>query len=187
MTAAATICRGWQAIGEAHVRRDEQCRRRFTLRPHARRTRGYLVKGVEQEDIARAIRSVAAGEAIFGPGDARRVLAYLHHPPARPDLALPGAFPTGETRCSTCSRLASTTPRSLTRLGIATKTVANNAVGDLREAAGGRSRRGYRARTGRRARSRLTADRRTSGPTRFAVYAQGWPDLRSGSRRGHPA
>ena len=30
--------------------------------------RGYLVKGVEQEDIARAIRSVAAGEAIFGPG-----------------------------------------------------------------------------------------------------------------------
>ena len=37
--------------------------------------RGYLVKGVEQEDIARAISSVAAGEAIFGPGVAQRVLA----------------------------------------------------------------------------------------------------------------
>ena len=35
---------------------------------------GYLVKGVEQDDIARAIRSVAAGEAIFGQGVAQRVL-----------------------------------------------------------------------------------------------------------------
>ena len=45
--------------------------------------RGYLVKGVEQDDIARAIRSVAAGEAIFGPGVAQRVLASLQAPPAR--------------------------------------------------------------------------------------------------------
>ena len=38
---------------------------------------GYLVKGVEQDDIARAIRSVAAGEAIFGQGVAQRVLNSL--------------------------------------------------------------------------------------------------------------
>ena len=42
--------------------------------------RGYLVKGAEQDDIARAIRSVAAGEAIFGPGVAQRVLGFLTTP-----------------------------------------------------------------------------------------------------------
>ena len=42
--------------------------------------RGYLVKGVEQDDIARAIRSVAAGEAIFGPGVAQRVLGITPGP-----------------------------------------------------------------------------------------------------------
>ena len=46
--------------------------------------RGYLVKGAEQEEIARAIRAVAAGEAIFGPGVARRVLTFFA---ARLDLA----------------------------------------------------------------------------------------------------
>ena len=30
--------------------------------------RGYVVKGAEQDEIARAIRAVAAGEAIFSPG-----------------------------------------------------------------------------------------------------------------------
>ena len=29
--------------------------------------RGYLLKGAEQEEILRAIRAIAAGEAIFGP------------------------------------------------------------------------------------------------------------------------
>jgi DNA-binding NarL/FixJ family response regulator len=43
--------------------------------------RGYLVKGAEQEEIARAIRAVAAGEAIFGPGVARRVLTFFSAPP----------------------------------------------------------------------------------------------------------
>lgn len=42
--------------------------------------RAYLVKGIEQEDIARAIRSVAAGEAIFGPGVAQRVRGFLTAP-----------------------------------------------------------------------------------------------------------
>ena len=30
--------------------------------------RGYVLKGAEQQEIARAIMAVAAGEAIFGPG-----------------------------------------------------------------------------------------------------------------------
>jgi DNA-binding NarL/FixJ family response regulator len=43
--------------------------------------RGYVVKGAEQEEIGRAIRAVASGEAIFGPGVAERVLRYFAAPP----------------------------------------------------------------------------------------------------------
>ena len=39
--------------------------------------RGYLLKGAEQEEIDRALRAVVAGEAIFGPGIASRVLAHF--------------------------------------------------------------------------------------------------------------
>jgi DNA-binding NarL/FixJ family response regulator len=43
--------------------------------------RAYLLKGAEQEDIERAVRGVAAGEAVFGPGVAQRVLTQLTAPP----------------------------------------------------------------------------------------------------------
>lgn len=39
--------------------------------------RGYLLKGASQEEIARAIRAVAGGEAIFGPAIAQRVIGYF--------------------------------------------------------------------------------------------------------------
>jgi DNA-binding NarL/FixJ family response regulator len=39
--------------------------------------RGYLLKGAEQDEILRAIRSVAAGEAIFSPAVARRVIEHF--------------------------------------------------------------------------------------------------------------
>ena len=42
---------------------------------------GYLLKGAEQAEIDRAIRAVVAGEAIFSPGVARRVLGYFAAPP----------------------------------------------------------------------------------------------------------
>ena len=38
---------------------------------------GYLLKEAEQEEIVRAVRGVIAGEAIFGPGVAERVLGYF--------------------------------------------------------------------------------------------------------------
>jgi DNA-binding NarL/FixJ family response regulator len=44
--------------------------------------RGYMLKGAQQDEIVRAIEAVAAGEAIFGPGIARRVLALASTPPA---------------------------------------------------------------------------------------------------------
>ncbi len=43
--------------------------------------RGYLLKGAEQEEIIGAIRAVAAGQVIFGPGIAGRVLGYFSAPP----------------------------------------------------------------------------------------------------------
>ncbi len=39
--------------------------------------RGYVLKGANQAEILRAIRAVASGEAIFGPGIAKRVLGYF--------------------------------------------------------------------------------------------------------------
>jgi DNA-binding NarL/FixJ family response regulator len=39
--------------------------------------RGYLLKGAAQDEIDRALRAVVAGEAIFGPGVATRVLGHF--------------------------------------------------------------------------------------------------------------
>jgi DNA-binding NarL/FixJ family response regulator len=55
--------------------------------------RGYLVKGAPQEEIARAIASVAGGGAVFGPGVARRVLDYFAAPVARADTPFPELTP----------------------------------------------------------------------------------------------
>ena len=52
---------------------------------------GYLLKGAQQEEVLRAIKAVANGEAIFGPGIARRVMGLFSvekpkAPRAFPDL-----------------------------------------------------------------------------------------------------
>ena len=39
--------------------------------------RGYLLKGADQEEIVRAVRAAAAGEAIFGPEIALRVIDHF--------------------------------------------------------------------------------------------------------------
>lgn len=39
--------------------------------------RGYLLKGAGRDEVVRALACVAGGEAIFGPGIARRVIAYF--------------------------------------------------------------------------------------------------------------
>jgi DNA-binding NarL/FixJ family response regulator len=52
--------------------------------------RGYLLKGADQEEIERAIRAAAAGEAIFGPQIAERVIAHF----ARGSGSAAVAFPT---------------------------------------------------------------------------------------------
>lgn len=52
--------------------------------------RGYLLKGAQRADLLRAIRAVASGEAIFGPGIARRLMAWFARPAP---VADPAAFP----------------------------------------------------------------------------------------------
>lgn len=53
--------------------------------------RGYVLKGAQRAELVRAIRAVAAGDAIFGPAVARRLVAYFARPP-RPNVE-PDAFP----------------------------------------------------------------------------------------------
>ncbi|TDP94856.1 response regulator transcription factor [Labedaea rhizosphaerae] len=86
--------------------------------------RGYLVKGAEQEEIARAIRAVAAGEAIFGPAVAQRVLGFFAAPPVAA-----ARFPELTTReHQVLDLIAAGLPNAAIgeRLGVAAKTVANN-------------------------------------------------------------
>jgi DNA-binding NarL/FixJ family response regulator len=51
--------------------------------------RGYLLKGAEQDDIVGAIRAVVAGQAIFGPGIAARMLELFAAPPPTEEDAFP--------------------------------------------------------------------------------------------------
>jgi DNA-binding NarL/FixJ family response regulator len=87
---------------------------------------GYLLKGAEQEEIARAVRAIAAGEVIFGPGIAVRVLHQLNAPPAQ---AAASAFPELTAReLEILDLLAAATPTGAIarRLEVSTKTVSNH-------------------------------------------------------------
>ena len=56
--------------------------------------RGYLPKGEDAIETLRAIRAVAAGEAIFSPAIARRLMRFFAAPRSRGHLAVPSdAFP----------------------------------------------------------------------------------------------
>lgn len=53
--------------------------------------RGYLLKGADAAEIARAVLAVAGGEAIFGPSVARRVIEWFANPrPAAVAAVFPG-------------------------------------------------------------------------------------------------
>jgi len=51
--------------------------------------RGYLLKGADQDEILAAIRSVVAGQAIFGPGVAARMLSFFAAVEAQPAVPFP--------------------------------------------------------------------------------------------------
>ena len=86
--------------------------------------RGYVLKGAAPENVVRAIAAVAAGEAIFGPGVARRALTYLSRPPTE-QVAFPELTPRErEVLELIASGLGNASIG--TRLGLATATVGNH-------------------------------------------------------------
>ena len=51
--------------------------------------RGYLLKGADQAEILRAIHSVKSGEALFGPGIARRLINFFAQLNSKPPHPFP--------------------------------------------------------------------------------------------------
>jgi DNA-binding NarL/FixJ family response regulator len=87
--------------------------------------RGYLLKGAAQEEIYRALKAVVAGEAIFGPGVAARVLGVF----SRGTAARTDAFPQLTPREREVLELVAQGRRNsaiAAALGMAPKTVANH-------------------------------------------------------------
>jgi len=87
--------------------------------------RGYLLKGAGEQEIERAIRGVADGEAIFGPAVAQRVLDFLSGTAPRQ----PAAFPElSEREREVLSLLAEgrSNPDIARRLYLSPKTVRNH-------------------------------------------------------------
>ncbi|MEO8229072.1 MAG: response regulator transcription factor [Chloroflexota bacterium] len=89
--------------------------------------RGYVLKGADHDEIHRAIVAAAAGEAIFGPAVARRLMALFSAPRARG----PGsdAFPDLTERELEILELIARGNANATiaeRLGLSLKTVRNH-------------------------------------------------------------
>jgi DNA-binding NarL/FixJ family response regulator len=90
--------------------------------------RGYLLKGADQDEIVGAIRAVAAGQAIFGPGIASRVLGYFASPPV-PQAVADVPFPELTTRERDILTLLADGRRTADIAGelyLSPKTVSNN-------------------------------------------------------------
>jgi DNA-binding NarL/FixJ family response regulator len=86
--------------------------------------RGYVLKGAQQDEIVRAIRAVAAGEAIFGPGIARMVLGLVTSPPATAEPF--GELTAREREVLDLIAAGARNAEIARRMSIAPKTVANH-------------------------------------------------------------
>jgi DNA-binding NarL/FixJ family response regulator len=85
---------------------------------------GYVLKGATQDEIVRAIHAVAAGEAIFGPGIARRVLGHLSDNGKAAD-PFPDLTPRERQVLDLMATGLSTAVISI-RLGLSPKTITNH-------------------------------------------------------------
>ena len=126
--------------------------------------RGYLLKGAQRAELIRSVRAVAAGDAIFGPAVARRLMAYF----SRPRRTAPGprspSSPIASGRSSSWWRRADRMPRS------------------RRTWCSRRRRCATTSRTSSRSSRCATAPRRSCAPAR-----PGWAARRRGANSGHGA
>ncbi len=86
--------------------------------------RGYILKDAEEEEMIRAVRAVAAGQAIFSPTIAARMLAFFSASPREPET-----FPELTTReREILGLIAQGCPNQVIadRLFLSPKTVANH-------------------------------------------------------------
>ncbi|MEO7422148.1 MAG: response regulator transcription factor [Ornithinibacter sp.] len=89
--------------------------------------RGYLLKGASQDEIVGAVRGVVAGQLVFGPGVAARVLAYFSTGPVQSSEPVP--FPELTTREREVLDLLASGRRTsaiATELFVSPKTVSNH-------------------------------------------------------------
>jgi DNA-binding NarL/FixJ family response regulator len=87
--------------------------------------RGYILKDADEEELARAIRAVGRGEAIFSPAIAERVLAYFA---SSSPAAQSQAFPSLTDREREILNLIAgghPNPSIARELSLSTKTVGN--------------------------------------------------------------
>jgi DNA-binding NarL/FixJ family response regulator len=88
--------------------------------------RGYLLKGSNQEEIVRAIRAVGNGEAIFGPGVARRLMRYFDTPAPLPASPIVPGLTERETEVLALIAQGLTNQQIADRLFVSVKTVRNH-------------------------------------------------------------
>ena len=87
--------------------------------------RGYLLKNSEQEELVRAIRTVAAGGAVFSPGIAQKVLGYLSVPQKQPTANLFDELTEREREILHWIARGKTNAEIATNLNLSVKTVSN--------------------------------------------------------------
>jgi DNA-binding NarL/FixJ family response regulator len=83
---------------------------------------GYVLKGADPDDLLRAIAAVAAGEAIFGPGLARRALRALSTPPREPAFV---ELTRREREVLELIASGLSNPAIATKLGLSINTISN--------------------------------------------------------------
>ncbi len=87
--------------------------------------RGYILKDTEEADMIRAIRSIAAGESLFGTAVASRVLAYFATPRPIPPQIFP-SLTDRERDILHCLAQGKANAAIAAELGLSVKTIANN-------------------------------------------------------------
>lgn len=86
---------------------------------------GYLLKNTEQDELLRAIRTVANGGAIFSPGIAQKVLGYLNAPQPNAPKESFDELTTREREILELIAQGKTNTEIATTLNLSSKTVSN--------------------------------------------------------------